>query len=103
MGHQPIFLEFFFPYFPHFLLPTSFHASTAIKLVGGANYKDTVSFAREMNTSPEFIQGMRKRTQGTEFACFVRHHTPRAVSVTVPFGVMERSPAMTAPAYMKLL
>ena len=84
-------------------LRATLHASTAIKLVGGANYKDAASFAREMNTSPEFIQGMRKRAQGTEFACFVRHHTPRAVSVTVPFGVMERAAAMTAPAYMKLL
>lgn len=84
-------------------LRATLHASTAIKLVGGANYKDAASFAREMNTSPEFIQGMRKRAQGTEFACFVRHHTPRAVSVTVPFGVMERSPAMTAPAYRALL
>lgn len=79
------------------------HASTAIKLVGGANYKDAASFAREMNTTPEFIQGMRKRAQGTEFACFVRHHTPRAVPVTVPFGVMERVPAMPAPAYMALI
>ena len=84
-------------------LRATLHASTAIKLVGGANYKDAASFAREMNTTPEHIQSMRKRAQGTEFACFVRHHTPRAVSITVPFGVMERAPMMPAPAYMKLL
>lgn len=79
------------------------HASTAIKLVGGANYKDAASFAREMNTTPEHIQSMRKRAHSTEFACFVRHHTPRAVSITVPFGILERVPMMPAPAYMKLL
>jgi hypothetical protein len=84
-------------------LRATLHASTAIKLVGGANYKDAASFAREMNTTPEHIQSMRKRAHATEFACFVRHHTPRAVSITVPFGVMERAPMMPAPAYMKLL
>lgn len=82
---------------------STLHASTAVKIVGGVNYKDAASFAREMNTTPEFIQGMRKRAQGTEFACFVRHHTPRAVSITVPFGILERNPAMSAPAYMKFL
>lgn len=79
------------------------HASTAVKLVGGANYKDAASFAREMNTTPEFIQAQKKRAHRTEFACFVRHHTPRAVSITVPFGLMEKTPPMPAPAYMALL
>ena len=79
------------------------HASTAIKLVGGANHQDSAQFAREMNTTTEHIQSMRKRAHATEFACFVRHHTPRAITLTVPFGVLERVPAMTAPAYMAFL
>ncbi|QQS20924.1 MAG: hypothetical protein IPL87_05295 [Candidatus Moraniibacteriota bacterium] len=33
----------------------------------------------------------------------MRHHTPRAVSITVPFGVMERAPTMSAPDYQALL
>jgi len=82
---------------------STLHASTATKIVGGVNYKDAASFAREMNTSPEFIQSRRKRAHSTEFACFVRHHTPHAVSITVPFGAMERVAAMPAPAYLKLL
>ena len=84
-------------------LRSTLHASTAIKLAGGVNYKDAVAFGREMNTTTEAIQAMRKRATSTEFACFVRHYTPRAVTVTVPFGVMERVPAMPAPAQMALL
>jgi len=84
-------------------LRSTLHASTAIKLVGGVNYKDAVAFGREMNTTTEAIQAVKKRAHATEFACFVRHHTPRAVTITVPFGVMERVPAMPAPARMALL
>lgn len=84
-------------------LRAALHASTAIKLVGGANHQDSAQFAREMNTTTEHIQSMRKRAHATEFACFVRHHTPRAITLTVPFGVLERVPAMTAPAYMAFL
>ena len=84
-------------------LRATLDASTAIKLVGGANFNDSAHLAREMNTTTEHIQSMRKRAHATEFACFVRHHTPRAITLTVPFGVLERVPAMTAPAYRAFL
>lgn len=84
-------------------LRSTLHASTSVKLVGGVNYKDAVAFGREMNTTTEYVQGMRKRAHATEFACYVRHYTPRAVTITVPFGAMERVPAMPAPAQMALL
>jgi hypothetical protein len=79
--------------------------SVSIRLAGGVNHDDASELAKEMQCSPAYIQGMRKNTrQGyTEFACYVRHHTPHPVTLAVPFGAMERLPGMSAPAYMQLL
>src|SRR5512143_707296 len=65
-------------------------ASTSTKLVGGLSAKDATAFARDMHTEPEFLQGMRKHRDHTEFACFVRNLTPQPIRLTVPFGEMER-------------
>lgn len=77
--------------------------STSVKLVGGVNSKDAALFAREMRCDPEFIQSMRKSSGATEFACFVRHHTERPVTLSVPFGAMERRPRMSDGDFEKLL
>ena len=61
-------------------------ASTSIKMVGGLSAKDAGAFAKEMCCEPEFLQGMRKRRDHTEFACFVRNHTEHPIPLTVPFG-----------------
>jgi hypothetical protein len=79
--------------------------SVSIRLAGGVNHDDALELSKEMQCSPAYIQGMRKheRRGYTEFACYVRHHTPHPVTLAVPFGAMERLPAMSAPAYMQLL
>jgi hypothetical protein len=79
--------------------------SVSIKLTGGVNHDDALEMAKEMQCSAAFVQGMRKneRRGYTEFACYVRHHTPHPVTLAVPFGVMESLPAMSAPSYMQLL
>jgi type IV secretion system coupling TraD/TrwB family protein len=51
-------------------LRASILASTAIKLVGGMSAWDATAFAKEMRCDREFLQGMQKRTDHTEFACF---------------------------------
>jgi hypothetical protein len=78
-------------------------ASTSIKVVGGLSAKDTGAFAKEMHSEPEFLQGMRKHRDRTEFACFVRNHTPQPIRLTVPLGEMERRPKLTDAQYAALI
>src|SRR4051795_6133006 len=42
-------------------------ASTSTKMVGGLSAKDASAFSKEMRSEPEFLQGMRKRRDHTEF------------------------------------
>jgi hypothetical protein len=77
--------------------------STSVKLVGGVNSKDAALFAREMRCEPDYIQSMRKSERATQFACFVRHHTERPVTLTVPFGEMEKRERMNARDFDQLL
>ena len=65
-------------------------SSTSIKLAGGVSARDANAFAKEMRCDPDFIQGMRKRRDHTEFACWVKNETPRPLRLTVPFGELER-------------
>lgn len=86
-------------------LRATMKASTSIKLAGGVNHADAVALAQEMQCSAEYVQGMRKHEKRgfTEFACYVRHHTPQPVKLAVPFGGMERLPRMSGPAYLQLI
>lgn len=53
-----------------------------------------------MHCDADDIQSMKKHEhQDAEFACMVRNVTPRAVRLTVPFGVMERLPVMSDEQY----
>lgn len=78
-------------------------ASTSVKIAGGVSYKDAGIFAKEMNCSPEFIQSARKRKDQTEFACWVRNLTDRAIKISVPLGAIEKLPVMEKPEYQKLI
>ena len=78
-------------------------SSTSIKAVGGLSALDSKAFAREMRCEPEFLQGMRKRKDKTEFACYIRNFTPSPVRLTVPLGEMERRPKLTDSEYEALL
>ena len=78
-------------------------ASTAIKMVGGLSAKDAAAFGREMQCEPEFLQGMRKHRDHTEFACFVRHDIPRPISLAVPFGAMEGRERLSAEEHAALI
>lgn len=86
-------------------LKATLKASTSIKLAGGVNHADALALSHEMNCSAEFIQGMRKSEKHghTEFACYIRHHTPQPVKLVVPFGVMERLPNMSVASYGQLI
>ncbi|UCI07373.1 type IV secretory system conjugative DNA transfer family protein [Mesorhizobium sp. B1-1-8] len=69
----------------------SIAANTSIKFVGGASHADAGRLAKEMRTGHDFVHAQR---QGS-FAAFVRNVTPTAVSLTVPFGFMEKLETMS--------
>ena len=78
-------------------------ASTTIKLAGGVSAKDVATLAREMRCKREFLQEMRKRSDHSEFACFIRNVTPCPIKLTVPFGQMENRPRMSESELQTLL
>lgn len=82
-------------------LSDSINSSTSIKFVGGASYKDSNQLSKEMRTSFDFVQNMKKRQLDncTDFACFVKNHTPTAIRLTVPFGTLKNQPRMTNSAF----
>jgi Type IV secretion-system coupling protein DNA-binding domain len=84
-------------------LKSTVMASTSIKLVGGLSAKDASAFAREMGCEPEYLQGIRKHADRTEFACIVRNYTPNPITLSVPFGAMERQPKITKVQESRLI
>ena len=88
-------------------LRSAIASNTAIKYAGGAGYNDSRWLAREMRTSPEFIQGQKRDAREpprfTQFACHVRNFTDTAVSLTVPIGTLEKLPRMSEEAHRRLL
>lgn len=75
-------------------LPASIMTNTSIKLAGGLSDQDARLMAREMRTTPEFINALRKGQGDTSFAAYVRNVTPQALKLTIPFGTAEHLPRM---------
>ncbi len=69
----------------------SLHANTTIKFAGGVSDRDAHALARNMRTTPEFLESQSKGS----FAAFVRNVTPHAVSLHIPFGQLEGQKRMT--------
>jgi hypothetical protein len=83
-------------------LYSSIASNTSIKLAGGVSDRDARSMAPDMRTTPTFILDQHKIKNATQFACYVRNMTPNALSLTIPFGALEREPTMTDAAYGRL-
>ena len=83
-------------------LRASFAANTAIKFAGGVSDKDARALAPDMRCNAEFITGQRKHADHTTFAAYVRNLTPTALSLTVPFGTLDRMPSMNPAAHTML-
>jgi hypothetical protein len=83
-------------------LRSSIATNTSIKLAGGISDRDSKFLAPEMRTSSDFIAAQKKDRDRTSFACYVRNFTPQAISITVPFGTLERQPTMSTTAYERL-
>lgn len=67
------------------------HALTTIKFAGGVSDRDAHALARDMRTTPGFLENQSKGS----FAAFVRNMTPHAVSLDIPFGQLEDQERMT--------
>lgn len=77
-------------------------ANTSIKYAGGVGARDASFMAKDMFCDPDFIMAQKKTAAATNFACYVRGYTDRAVSLSVPLRVLGKHPKMTEAAY-KLL
>ena len=88
-------------------LRSSIASNTSVKMAGGLGYADSRWLARDMETTPEFLKAQRRDSadppQWTQLACYVRNFTPQAVSLTIPFYVLETMPQMTAAEHRALL
>ncbi|WP_340151436.1 DUF87 domain-containing protein [uncultured Sneathiella sp.] len=66
-------------------------ATTSVKFASTDNVHDAGLLARSMHCAPDFIAGQPPQ----HFALHIRRQTERAVSVKVPFLVLEKSPHMS--------
>lgn len=80
-------------------LRAAFLANTSLKCAGGVSARDARALASELHTSAEFIEGMRRRRERTEFAVWLKHRTPRALRLDVPLGFLERQPTLSEEEY----
>jgi hypothetical protein len=88
-------------------LRSTIASSTAVKYAGGTGYTDARWLSREMRVEPEFILAQRRDAtrppKWTQFACYVRNFTDRAVSLTVPFYQLEHMLKMSEVDHEALL
>jgi hypothetical protein len=87
-------------------LRSSVFGNTTVKYAGGLNTNDVRLLAREMRVSEQELLELRKdsakKEQWTEFRCFIRNETPKAVKLTVPFYALEELPKMDDAAFTLL-
>ena len=77
-------------------------ANTTTKLISGLEPKEASDIDESLRTSKEFLLSLQKKDKGSEFACYVKGHTPHAVRLTIPFGVIEDAPKMSAEEHRAL-
>ena len=77
--------------------------NTSVKLVGGVSSKDARVLADEMNCKPSYLQGIRKREDETEFACWIRNILPHPLTLSVPLGAVERQETLSSEQYEALI
>lgn len=83
-------------------LRSSILASATIKFAGGLSAKDAGTLDSEFRTDADFLLGMKKGKNQTEFACYVKNYTNKALAVSIPLGFVESLPRITASEYAEL-
>ncbi|MEP2085053.1 MULTISPECIES: hypothetical protein [Hyphomicrobiales] len=62
--------------------------NTSTKFVGNVSHKDARALAPELRTTPEFFREQKKGN----FAVYIKGETDSAISLSVPFGAIDRLP-----------
>ncbi len=78
-------------------------SNTSMKCAGGVSAKDARALADELRTTSDFIEGMKRRGQRSEFAVWVKHLTGQAIRLSVPLGFLERQPTLDEEDYDALV
>jgi hypothetical protein len=76
--------------------------NTSTKMVAGIEPNEADDMAASMRTSKNFLLSLRKHEKSSEFGCFIKNYTPSAVRLTIPFGVIEDAPQMSAEEHQAL-
>lgn len=84
-------------------LRSSVLASTTIKFAGGLSAKDANVLDAELRSDSDFLLSQRKDRGHTEFACFVKNYTGKALSVRIPLGFVEALPQLDRDEYTQLI
>lgn len=84
-------------------LRASVLSSTSIKFAGGLSSKDANTLDTEFRTDAQFLLGQKKRGNHTEFACYVKNFTSKALSISIPLGYVENMPTLDDDDYAELL
>jgi len=83
-------------------LMASVLASTTIKFAGGLSAKDAAILKSEFRCTPDFLLNQRKEKKQSEFACYVKNYTTKALSVSIPLGFVEEKPQISRSEYENL-
>lgn len=84
-------------------LRASVLASTSIKFAGGLSSKDANILDAEFRTTSDFLLAQKKHAAYTEFACYVKNFSPKALSVRIPLGYVENQPTLDEYEYEYLI
>lgn len=77
--------------------------NTSMKCAGGVSAKDARALSDELRTTPEYIEGMKRRGPRSEFAVWVKHLTGQAIRLSVPLGFLECQPTLDDDELEELL
>ena len=77
-------------------------ANTTTKLVSGLSDKDARAISSDMRTNADFLMSMQKKEHGSEWGCFIKTYTPKAIRLFSPFGVIEDAPKMSEEEHKAL-
>ena len=84
-------------------LRSSVLASTTIKLAGGVSAKDAGILDSEYRCTTDFLLSQKKDRSRTEFACFIKNYTSRALTISIPLGFVEGMPQISTDRYNALI
>lgn len=77
--------------------------NTSIKVAGGISDRDARALAPDMRTTVEHLTNLKKTDRSAQFMAYIRNKTGRALTIEVPFGLLEAQPKMTAAEHAALI